>query len=371
MTEPASRFARLLLPAFAFKAVVIGGGYATGRELAEYFLPAGPHGGLFAIALAAALWSAIAALTFLFAHATSSTDYRAFFSALLGPFAPAFEITYFLLVMLLLSVFGAAAGAIGNAMFGWNGGTGTLLLAIAMTAAVSAGNASVEAVFKYVTILLYGTYIIFFLLCLARFGGRIGAVLAAPSAPSGGWALGGATYAGYNIIGAVVILPVLRHVGTRRDAILAGLLCGPFAMLPALLFFICMMAAYPEIGAATLPADLLLRRLDFPAFRALFQLMIFAALLESGSGLVHAVNERLAHAWRRRRGARFPWGARIAVAVLLLFGATEIAARVGLIALIARGYRLIAAVLLVVYVLPLLTLGVMRLRAARQLAASA
>ena len=30
-----SRFQRFLLPGFAFKAVVIGGGYATGRELAE------------------------------------------------------------------------------------------------------------------------------------------------------------------------------------------------------------------------------------------------------------------------------------------------------------------------------------------------
>ena len=41
-----SRFQRFLLPGLAFKAVVIGGGYATGRELAEFFLPSGPWGGL-------------------------------------------------------------------------------------------------------------------------------------------------------------------------------------------------------------------------------------------------------------------------------------------------------------------------------------
>ena len=41
-----SWFQRYLLPGFAFKAVVIGGGYATGRELAEFFLPSGPRGGL-------------------------------------------------------------------------------------------------------------------------------------------------------------------------------------------------------------------------------------------------------------------------------------------------------------------------------------
>jgi uncharacterized membrane protein YkvI len=362
MTASASTFRRLFLPAFAFKAVVIGGGYATGRELAEYFLPSGPRGGLLAMALAAIVWSLVCVVTFLFARATRSTDYRGFFRALLGRFAPLFEITYFQIVILLLSVFGAAAGSIGAAVFGWNGSIGTLILAAAITTAVSFGNDSVEAVFKYVTILLYGTYAIFFVLCLTHFGDRIGSVFAAPTPIGSGWPLGGLTYAGYNIIGAVVILPVLRHLTSRRDAVLAGLLCGPFAMLPALLFFICMMAAYPDIAAAPLPADILLQRLDLPVFRILFQLMIFSALLESGSGVVHAVNERAAHSWTQLRGTAFPLQGRLAIAVLLLLGATQIAGRFGLVVLIARGYRIIALVLLCIYVLPLLTLGVARLR---------
>ena len=48
----ASWFQRFLLPGFAFKAVVIGGGYATGRELAEFFLGSGPQGGLMGMVLA-------------------------------------------------------------------------------------------------------------------------------------------------------------------------------------------------------------------------------------------------------------------------------------------------------------------------------
>jgi len=54
-----SRFQRFLLPGFAFKAVVIGGGYATGRELAEFFLPSGPWGGVAAMVLATVIWSGI------------------------------------------------------------------------------------------------------------------------------------------------------------------------------------------------------------------------------------------------------------------------------------------------------------------------
>ena len=80
-----SRFQRFLLPGFAFKAVVIGGGYATGRELAEFFLPSGPWGGIAAMVLATLIWSAICVATFLFARASGARDYQAFVRALLGP----------------------------------------------------------------------------------------------------------------------------------------------------------------------------------------------------------------------------------------------------------------------------------------------
>ena len=66
MSAPASssRFQRWILPGLAFKAAVIGGGYATGRELAEYFIPSGPQGGVMAIVVAMLAWSGLCALTF-------------------------------------------------------------------------------------------------------------------------------------------------------------------------------------------------------------------------------------------------------------------------------------------------------------------
>ncbi len=103
--KPSSWFQRFLLPGFAFKAVVIGGGYATGRELAEFFLPSGPWGGLAAMVLAMVIWSGICALTFAFARHVGAYDYRAFFQALLGRFWVLFEIAYVAFVVLILSVF--------------------------------------------------------------------------------------------------------------------------------------------------------------------------------------------------------------------------------------------------------------------------
>ena len=109
------------------------------------------------------------------------------------------------------------------------------------------GNTSVERLFKYVSFLLYGVYVLFMLLAFTHFGDRIVAGFAL-DVPATGWALGGLTYASYNIIGAIVILPVLRHLTSDRDAVVAGLIAGPLAMLPALLFFTCMVAFYPGIA---------------------------------------------------------------------------------------------------------------------------
>lgn len=355
-----SWFQRFLLPGFAMKAVIIGGGYATGRELAEYFLPAGPWGGLAGMLLAMCLWSVIAAATFAYARMVGALDYRAFFADLLGPAWIAFEIAYIVFVVLILAVFGASAGAIGAAMFGWPSFAGALLLGGGILATVSLGNAAVEGVFKYVSFLLYGVYAMFLILSLATFGDRIAAGFATP-APWDGWAAGGLTYASYNIIGAVVILPVLRHLTSRRDAVIAGVIAGPLAMAPAILFFTCMIAFYPGIGAETLPSDFLLRQLNVPAFHWLFQIMIFAALLESGAGAVHAINERVAGVVRRRRGIELGARSRALIAAGLLLVCMFVAERVGLIALIASGYRFLAWLFLAVFVLPLLTIGLVRL----------
>ena len=168
-----SWFQRYLLPGFAFKAFVIGGGYATGRELAEFFLPAGPRGGLAGMALAAVLWSVVCIATFTFARATHSPDYQTFFRNLLGRGWIAFELVYLLLLVLVLAVFGAAAGAIGAALFGWPPLVGTFCLGSGIAAFVTFGNTAVERLFKWVTIFLYAVYALFVVLAFTRFGGRI------------------------------------------------------------------------------------------------------------------------------------------------------------------------------------------------------
>ncbi len=152
-----------------------------------------------------------------------------------------------------------------------------------------------------------------------------------------------------------------RHLTSRKDAVIAGLLAGPLAMIPAALFFIVMAGFYPAIQSALLPSDFLLGQLGLPAFRILFQVMIFAALLESGTGGVHAINERIAHAYQRGSDRIFAKPMRLAVTVAILAGSVFVADRVGLVSLIADGYRWLSYVLLAIYVAPLMTLGIWQL----------
>ena len=367
MKQTSDWFRRFLLPGLAFKAVVIGGGYATGRELATFFLPSGPRGGLCGMLLAAAVWSLVCVLTFMFATRTGSRDYRAFFGALLGPFWIVFELAYFLALMVTLAVFAAASGAIGAALFGWPPAAGALALMVAIAAVVTFGNRSVEALFKYVSIFLYAVYACFLVLSLRAFGCGVEHAFAS-SAPAKGWVGGGLTYASYNAIGAVVILPMLRHLRGDRDAVVAGLLAGPLAMLPAILFFIAMAAFYPQIGAASLPSDFLLTRLNLPPFRYVFQAMMFAALLESGAGGLHAINERAADAWATRRGSPLPSWGRLVLSGAILILSVFVAVKIGLIQLIARGYALLAVVFLLVFLAPLLTLGIWKIARLERLA---
>ena len=353
-------FQRFVLPGLAFKAVVIGGGYATGRELAEFFFPAGPEGGLMGLVLVALLWSAVCTVTFLFARATHSLDYRTFFRNLLGPFWRLFELAYLALLMLILAVFGAASGEIGLAVFGWPSWAGGLCLAVAILLVTAAGNESVEGLFRYAALFLYAVYGIFAVLAFTTFGDRIGEVLAADH-PVGNWVGGGLTYAGYNVVGAVVVLPVVRHFTGNRDAIVAGLASGPLAALPAFLFFLAMIAFYPEIGDEALPSSYMLDRLDVPVFPIVFQLMIFIALLETSASCVNAINERIGGVLEARGRTLTP-RLRLAVAATLLALAMVVATRFGLIALIANGYRTLAYVIIGVFVVPLFTLGLWKLR---------
>ena len=351
-------FQKYLLPGFIFQSVVIAGGYGTGRELVEFFLQLGPATGLLAMAVATIIWSAVAASSFELARLTRSYDYRTFFKHLLGRGWFLYEIIYFLQAFLVLAVIAAAAGAILRETFG----APTLLGVIGMMAAVGflalRGTPAIERFLASWSFVLYGAYGVFFVWCWTSFGDAIAANWTA-SAVGDGWLLGGVTYAGYNLQMIPAILFCMRHLESRRNAVGAGLLTGPIAMMPGLLFYVAMVGQYPAILDDTVPANVLLELLGSRIFQVVFQIVLFGTLIETGAGLVHAVNERLATTYaERQREMPTPLRPTIAIAMLIV-GA--VSAQVGLTDLIASGYGTITWGFIVIFVAPVLTLGVWKI----------
>lgn len=354
-----SAFQRIWLPGFVFQSTVIGGGYATGRELVEFFLSAGPLGGLMGILIATLLLSLLTALGFEFARLTRSYDYRSFFRQLLGKAWFLFEIGYFILLVLVLAVIGAASGELAAQHLGAGSQAGVIGLMVLVGLLVFWGTSLIERVLAGWSFLLYATYGLLILLYLAQHGSTLGPNLAADSL-EGPWLSGSVRYVGYTVIVIPVILFCVRHMKTRRDALLAGLLSGPIAMAPAALFFLGMAASYPAIVDAPVPADYMIQRLGPGWIEILFYVVVFGTFVETGTAMIHAINERVGQAYAER-GATMPRLLRPVVAITMLVLAVFLAGRIGLVDLVARGYGTLTYFFIIVLVLPLFTVGLWRI----------
>lgn len=353
-----SFFRRYLLPGFLFQSVVIAGGYGTGRELVEFFLTQGPLGGLFALAVTTVIFSAVSMATYELARLWGAFDYRHFFQKLLGRGWWLFEVCYVGLLLIVLAVVASASGEIMRDTFGLDYWIGVTAVMVAVGALVLGGNETIERFFSVWSFVLYGLYVTFFVWCFAELGDAIGRNLGAE--PLGtGWAWAGLRYAGYNLAVIPPVLAVLRLHKTRTETLVAGALTGPIAMIPGLLFYLPMVGMYPEIVEAAVPSTVLLERLGSRGFQIAFQVVLFGTLIETGAGLIHAFNERISGLQADRAGAMPPW-LRPTVAVVLL-GIGTVVSSFGLIGLIARGYGTLTLGFIVIYVAPVLTLGVWRI----------
>ncbi len=355
-----SLFQRYLLPGLIFQSVIVGGGYATGRELVEFFVSKGPLGGLLAMLLAMSIWSMVLAVSFELARITRSYDYLTFFRNLLGRCWFLFEIPFCALIIVSLAVLGSATGNLLSGHFNVPEYLGTLLLALLIGILTFKGTALIERVFASWSLVLYTAYITLFVGTWSHFSALIKEGFNNPVITDD-WYQGGFVYAGINIAAIPAILFSLRHFQARREAICAGLLAGPIAMFPALLFYSLLIGFYPEIIAEKLPLTFILDQLNWTYFGYLFQIIIIGTFIETGTALIHSLNERIATMFKlRKRPLQSNWW-RPATAVTALALSVFLATKIGLVQLIAEGFGTLTYAFLLVFVLPVMTLGIWKI----------
>tara|TARA_E500000305_G_C4029789_1_gene244321 strand:+ start:25338 stop:26339 length:1002 start_codon:yes stop_codon:yes gene_type:complete len=324
-----------------------------------FFLPSGPVGGVLGLLLAGLIFGLVLAAGFEFARVTGAYDYRHFCRALLGRGWVAFEAAYFVLMLLILSVIGSAAGALAADMTGVPALVGTIVLMALIGLLTFKGSGLIARVLSAWSLVLYAVYIVLFVLAFTRLGAEISDTF--NHAPNTlGWLSGGFLYAGYNLATLPAVLFAVRHLSSRKETVGAGFIAGAISVIPAILFYIAMMGLYPEIGNEPVPSTLLMQSLHAGWLGLVFQLVVFGTFVETGTALLHAVNERLSAAFEDNN-RELPQPARPLVAVAFLTVSIFAAETVGIIDLIARGYSVLTLVFIAILVIPLLTVGIYKI----------
>jgi uncharacterized membrane protein YkvI len=354
-----SWFRRYLLPGLVFQSICIAGGYGTGRELAEFFLRFGPVGGLLGMLPATLIVSLTCMIGFELARMNRTYDYRSFLQVLLGRGWFLYEIAYLVAILLILAVIGSATGTVVTETFHVPGFAGTVLLLAIVAFLAFKGTRVIESVLSAWSFVLYGVYLAVFLMSIYMFGPAIkNALLTTTIEP--GWILSGTRYGALQLALLPAILFATTHITQRREAMIAGALAGPILMIPAALFFFAMLAHYPAILERPVPVNYILQMLESTALIIVFPIVLIGTFIETGTGMIHAYNERI-DGGMKSLGKKLPDQARPAIAIALIVGAL-LMSRWGIIDLIAVGYGAMTWVFIGIIVVPLLTIGVWKIR---------
>lgn len=348
---------RVLLPGLVLQGLIIGGGYATGRELVEFFLRFGVNSTFWGLAVVGGVWGVVFSIAFGFARATSSYDYGSFTKSLLGPVRYVFDFVVIAFLVLIVAVVSLAAGEIAAGTFGLDAGIGTVLLAVTIVLGVALPSKTLGRVIAVWSVVLFLAYIALALVVFAQFGDEI---LQAPSLESetDGWLLSAIQYSAYNLAAIPAVLFVLKELASQKEAMVSGLIAGIVAIAPSLLLVVILSGFLPEVLEAPVPIALVLSEVSVGPLALLMQIAFLGTFWQTGVGSLNALNDRLAIEFTQ---FEFSPAIRLSISAVFVLLSLGVGGAFGIIALIASGYGAVTFGFLALLVLPLLTIGVYRL----------
>lgn len=225
------------------------------------------------------------------------------------------------------------------------------------------GTEAIENFLSYWSFVLYAVYIAFLVIVFVKFNANISQSFAQGTMEPG-WAVGGLKYAFYNLGIIPAVLFTARHIETRKEAVGAGLLAGLIGIIPAVLLFVAMTAFHPQILTVGVPTVHILNAIGLPLLQILFQITLFGTLIETGTGFIFAVTERVGNVYKEKGQEAPSWMTKALTAGLLILGV--LITQFGLTGLIAKGYGTITWGFMLFYVVPVLTIGVYKIMKAKK-----
>ncbi|MDQ0414597.1 YkvI family membrane protein [Mesobacillus stamsii] len=357
-------FGRYVLPGVILQSVLVGGGFATGREIVEYGAKYGAMGWIGGIGIFIG-FIVMASLSFELARHFKAYDYRSLLKHLIGRAWILYDIVYLLLAILIISVMAAATGEILNSTLGLNYWIGVLAIAIVVALLNFFGADVIERFKTFGTVALLVGYVVFSVMVLSTTWENAQEVLSSgdTSFIEGEvlvWPVlwSGILYVGYNLAVFPAALFTIKRQTSRKESIISGIIAGVLMTVPWFLTYFSLLGFYPseEVLGASVPWLQMLQ--GYGAWVVvLFGIVVGWTLIETATGMIHAFIDRVNTQMEEKSNKQLSkkQNGAIAIGALVL---SIIFAQVGIIDLIAIGYTWLAYAMIAVYAIPMLTIGV-------------
>lgn len=228
---------KYLLPGIVLQSVMIGGGYATGREIVEYGAKFGAYGWYAGLGIMAG-FALVAVLCYELIRLYHVYDYKSFIQSIAGPLYPVFDLVYTVFMVIILAVMSSATGAVVQQMFGvshWFGVVGIMVVAGLLN---FFGEKVISFFETFGTLALYAGYLTFSVLVISGHTGNIAAVMASsdhsyvPDATMGHALWTGLLYMACNLVVFPASFFTIKKQTKRRESVVSGVLAGLLATVP-------------------------------------------------------------------------------------------------------------------------------------------
>lgn len=361
-------FGKYILPGIILQSVLIGGGYATGREIVSFGAKYGAFGIVSGIGILFG-FILISILTFEAARVFHAYDYKTLVSQLIFKFWFLFDIIFIMFGILGMSVMASATGEIVKQLLGLPYYCGVAALVITVCIITFFGAWLLERFGTVETALVILCYILFSILVITKHHDNIAHVF---STMDTSFVKSNATpltalktgfiYVGYNIIVYTSPLFALKRQTKRRETVISGLLSGLFMTIPWFLTYFSVMGFYPseKVLGSTIPWLVMLKESAPDYIIKLFAVIIVLALVTSAAGIIFALIERIQVSLEGLKKERLS-REKCLILTLFILTLSAILARFGIINLITEGYGTMAYGFIAVYIIPLFTVGVYRI----------
>lgn len=361
-------FGKFVLPGIILQSVMIGGGYATGREIVEYGAKYGALGWLSGLGTFLG-FAVIAALTYELIRLTKAYDFKTFMKTIGGPLWIVFDIVYLLFMVVIIAVMASATGNIVEQTLGLNYWVGVVAITVVVAILNFYGSRLIERFETLGTVALYAGYIIFSVLVIGTFGKNISTVFAnhdtsfIEGSVSAGKALwSGVLYCAYNLVVMPATFFTIERQTRRVESVVSGIIGGVLATIPWFLTYFAVMCFYPnpDVLGASVPWLAMMQGTAGTVVIAIFGIVMGWTLIETSTGIIHAALERVNNGLKEAHKPPMTGKQQAILTIIVLVG-SMVLSKVGIIDLIATVYNALSYAFLAIYVLPLITVGVYKI----------